>query len=78
MEVWNKIWFVRTGAIKFLWNDEVIWDDEADVSVWLTPLEALEKFEKKHPNWRNYIVNSVRFDIVDYHHSIVYFSGQEV
>lgn len=67
-EVWDKIWQSKCPFVRILWENCEIWNDDADIECWLNPEEAIKNWEKEYPTWRNFIVNSIVFDVVDYHH----------
>ena len=64
------------GPVKIYYNNELVWDDDLSIEEgWITLYESIEKFKVTHPNWDKIMVTGIKIDIVQFHHSIVYFEG---
>ena len=63
--------------IKLYYNSTLIWDDCVDADVAVPLNVALLEFEKKTDALKNIIIHSVKIEIVDFHHSIIYLTGVE-
>ena len=77
-EVWDRIWLSKCPFIRILWENNEIWNDDADIECWLNPEEAIKKWAEEYPTWRNFIVDSIEFDVVDYHHFEINIYGEWV
>lgn len=60
---------------KIFWNDEIIWDDDLDITYWKSYEEAIKDFAEANPNYGDYIVEDIGIAIVEYHHSHIYLYG---
>ena len=75
MEALNDV-LRNYGPVKIYYNNELIWDDDLSLDEgWITLYEAIEKFKMSNPKWEKIKVRSIKIDIVQFHHSIVYFKG---
>lgn len=67
------------GAIKVYYNNKLIWDDGLSWNEgWIPLKEAIEQFKQKYPMWEHIRVNSIKINVVDWHHSIVRLKGKVV
>jgi FKBP-type peptidyl-prolyl cis-trans isomerase (trigger factor) len=48
-----------------------------EVEAYKTPEDAFQKWQKRNPNCRKYMVENINIDVVEFHHSIVRISGNE-
>lgn len=66
------------SMIQIYWNDEIIWDDNVDIEDWVAFPFAFKKWKERNPNYKNYMVENINIEIVEFHHSIVRMYGKEV
>lgn len=77
VEAWNKC-MEAFSPIQIYWNDEIIWDDNVELNKWENPKAAFSLWAACHPNYKNYMVESINIEIVEFHHSIVRMYGREM
>lgn len=66
------------NPIKIYYNNKLIWDDTLSLDEgWMTPNKAIEKFKLEHKWWDHIVVNSIKINIVEWHHSVVNLKGYE-
>lgn len=63
--------------VKLYYNNTLIWDDCVDADIAIPLNVALLQFEEKTNSLKNIIIHSVKIEIVDFHHSVVYLTGVE-
>ena len=74
-------WYIVLEAfncIQIYWNDEIVWDDNVDIENWKCPEDAFQKWQKRNPNCRKYMVENINIEMIEFHHGIVRMYGREI
>lgn len=72
-EVINKV--MAFNPIGIYWNNECIWNDDNDVSIWNPVGVAFLRFYETNPYYKDYMVTNINISATDYHHTIVHIYG---
>lgn len=67
------------SPIKIFYNNDLVWDGTLALNEgWCSPNNAIENFKSTHPEWEKFVVYSIKINIAEWHHSIVWLKGKTV